>query len=245
MTLAGAVLFGRYAFPPNQLGYCGPDDSQALFEYVAERRPDQGLVELGRRFEGAYPYLRLIAESNGIADPFDERVVEAYWIGSPLLARVGPRAFHDSITERFKRRMTGNQFGWVETKLTTAKPHHNFHVFDIYARTGSMRGEKLSIALTAMDSCRISWGRVLKVEGAKLLVERPELVYVEGKLVISQPRPKWVTGQLDGRGFIDSAKPGDMVSVHWDWACDILSARQLANLRRATDRCLALANQTI
>ncbi len=57
---SGALLFGRYAFPPNRLGYCGPSDSQALLEYVSERRTDQGLVELERRFEGAYPYLKLM-----------------------------------------------------------------------------------------------------------------------------------------------------------------------------------------
>jgi Family of unknown function (DUF6390) len=245
VSLAGALKFGRYAFPPNQLGYCGPDDNQALFEYVAEKRPDEGLVELGRRFEGAYPYLRLIAGANGVDDPFDERVVEAYWIGSPLLGGVGPRALHDSMTERFKPRMSSKEFGWLEGKMGSAKPHHNFHVFDIYVRTGLMRGEKSNVAVTAMDSCRISWGRVLEVDGAELAVERPELVYTDGKLALSKPQPKRVTRQFNGRGFVEDVKAGDVVSIHWDWACDVLTASQLEQLCRATARCLELANQTI
>ena len=28
--LPGPVLFARYAYPPNALGYCGPDDPAAL-----------------------------------------------------------------------------------------------------------------------------------------------------------------------------------------------------------------------
>ena len=30
MTLTGATMFARYAYPPNVLGYCGPDDASPL-----------------------------------------------------------------------------------------------------------------------------------------------------------------------------------------------------------------------
>lgn len=245
MSLAGALTFGRYAFAPNQLGYCGPDDNAALFQYVAERTPDQGLVELERRFEGAYPYLCLIAHSNGIADPFDERVVDAYWIGNSLLDGVDAKALHQSMGERFGNRMSGTDFKWLVTKIGAARPHHNFHVFDIYVRTGLMREETARIAVDTMDSCRISWGSVVSVEGAELLVERPELIYLNGKLAISEARARRVTRQRDGQGFVDDVRPGDFVSIHWNWACDTLVPAELARLRRATESCLALANQTM
>jgi hypothetical protein len=245
VSLAGALTFGRYAFPPNQLGYCGPDDSAALFDYVAEKRPDQGLVELERRFEGAFPYLCLIAHSNGIADPFDERVVDAYWIGNGLLNGVDSKAMYESLSERFQPRMAGTDFRWLMTKLGAARPHHNFHVFDIYIRTGLMRDDRARVAISAMDSCRISWGKVIGVEGAELVVERPELLYENGKLKLSAPRPARVARQRDGRGFIDDAQVGDVVSVHWNWACEKLTPDALARLGRSTDHCLALANQTM
>jgi len=245
MSLTGALLFGRYAFPPNQLGYCGPDDSAALFDYVAEKRADQGLVELERRFEGAYPYLCLIAQANGIADPFDEQVVDAYWIGNRLLDGVPPRAMHESMSERFAGRMTAADLRWLMNKLGAARPHHNFHVFDIYVRTGLMRDDRAHVVVSAMDSCRISWGKVVSVEGPDLLVERPELVYREGKLALSEPRATKVVRQRDGRGFVGDLTPGDTVSVHWTWACDKLGPGALTRLRRATDSCLALANQTM
>ena len=65
------------------------------------------------------------------------------------------------------------------------------------------------------------------------------------KLAICEPRPTRVARQRDGRGFIDDAKPGDVVSIHWSWACDTLSEGALARLCQATDCCLLLANQTI
>ena len=245
MTLNGALTFGRYAFPPNQLGYCGPDDNAALFQYVAERKPDQGLVELEKRFEGAYPYLCLIAQSNGIADPFDERVVDAYWIGNSLLDGVETKDLHDSMQQRFEARMSRTDLRWLMTKIGAARPHHNFHVFDIYVRTGLMRDETARVAVGAMDSCRISWGKVAAIEGSELVVERPELIYAEGKLKLSEPRAFRVTRQRDGRGFIDAVQVGDAVSIHWSWACDTLSSSALARLRQSTDACLALANKTI
>ena len=30
MSVQGALLFARYAYPPNELGYCGPDGAGAL-----------------------------------------------------------------------------------------------------------------------------------------------------------------------------------------------------------------------
>lgn len=246
MSFAGALLFGRYAFPPNRLGYCGPDDNQALLEQVSENRPDQGLLELERRFEGAYPYLCLIAQANEIPDPFDPRVVEAYWIGNHLLERVEPAHLYESLSSRFRSRMKPSDFEWLARKLElSARPHHNFHVFDVYVRAGLMRNERADIALETMDSCRISWGRVISVEMTDLVVERPQLVLTDGKLTLSAPRPFRVGRQLDGRGFVDGVKLGDMVSIHWNWACDVLDPNALSRLVRATQRSMALANITI
>ena len=246
MSSAGALLFGRYAFPPNRLGYCGPDDSQALLEQVSASKPDRGLVELERRFEGAYPYLCLIAHANDIPDPFDSRVVEAYWIGNELLERVGGAPFYASLRERFGDRLKPSEFGWLARKLElSARPHHNFHVFDIYVRAGLMRNERADIALETMDSCRISWGRVAAVEGAELMVDRPQLVVAGGKLALSEPRPFRVSRQLDGHSFVDGVSVGDLVSIHWNWACDVLGPAGLSRLRRATQRSLTLANLTI
>lgn len=247
-ALPGPLLFGHYAFPPNRLGYCGPDDHRALFEYVTSGTTDAGLTALERRFDGAFPYLRLIAQANGIADPFDRRVVEAYWIGNEYLERVGAMPFYASLGERFRTRMDGRTFDWLASKLEqSARPHHNFHVFEVYLRAGLMRDARAVIGLERMDSCRISWGRVTAVAegGAELMVERPALILREGKLALSEPRLTRVTRQIDGRGFADDARPGDMVSIHWSWVCEVLSERSLRRLIANTRRYMTLANQTL
>ena len=102
-TASGPVLFARYAYGPNRFGYCGPDDADELLE-AGVAGQDRVLRALAQRFEGAYPYLALIARSAGIRDPLDRRVVEAYWLGSDLLRDVPVAAFGASIDERFRER---------------------------------------------------------------------------------------------------------------------------------------------
>src|SRR3954451_9290479 len=110
----GPVLFARYAYSPNRLGLCGPDDAEALFGEATGGGDDRQLRQLAQGFEGAYPYLQLIAAANGIGDPLDRRVVDAYWLGSPLLDRVTPAAFAGSLRARFRPRTRPTTWRWLE-----------------------------------------------------------------------------------------------------------------------------------
>lgn len=241
MSATGALRFGRYAFPPNQLGYCGPDRPDELLGYVVGGRADPGLAELGRRFEGAYPYLRLIAGANGIADPFDAAVVDAYWIGNDLLDRVAPRAFHDSLRQRFEPRMSPRDFGWLAGKLEAgATPHHNFHVFEVYTRAGLMNGDASGPLLEVLDSCRISWAQVTAAGAATLAVRRRPLELRDGKLRLGGEAAMTLDAFPDA-----GAKPGDWVSVHWGWACEVLRPDELRRLRGVTLAALRRCNQTL
>lgn len=244
MSFDGVLRFGRYAFPPNRLGYCGPDEHDELLGYVVRNRADQGMVELGRRFEGAYPYLVLIARSNGIADPFDPRVVEAYWIGNGLLQGVGAGEFRDSLRERFASRMTPQTASWLVAKpLAGATPHHNFHVFEVYTRAGLMNGETAGPFVQVMDSCRISWADVLAVQPDTLTARRRPLEMAAGKLFLGDPRE--VTVAAPAGGYVTGVKPGDVISMHWGWACEVLHPAEATRLCRATSSAIALCNQTL
>jgi hypothetical protein len=245
MSLRGALRFGRYAFGPNRFGYCGPPDYKALLEYVSLGEADQGLVELTRRFDGAYPYLKLIAHANGTGDAFDERVVEAYWVGNDWLRSVGPAEMRGHVDQRFGPRVAKRDLEWLGATLDLERPHHNFHVFQIYRRAGLHGGPGASVALGAMDSCRVSWATVRSVEGDQLVVERHPLTWRGGKLALGEPEVVKVARQLDGLGFVDEAKVGDAVSVHWDWACEVLTPGALSRLENVTARCMHLANETI
>jgi len=240
-ALAGSLRFIRYGFMPNRLRYCGPDDNRTLFQYAIENTIDGGVKPLLRAFDGALPYLQLIARSNAIADPFDDRVVEAYWIGNELLEGVEVRQLYDSLEERFGGRLRGRARDWVLAKAPAgARPHHSFHVLDVYRLVGD-RGDSLD----TMDSCRVSWGRVTAVQGPELVVQRRPIRLFEGKLALADEETVRVTRQVEARGFADDAAPGDWVSLHWGWVCERLDERRRMNLERYTRLHLKLASQTL
>ncbi len=243
---SGPVLFARYAFGPNRLGLCGPDDWQSLLGLGAAGTDDRGLRELAHGFEGAYPYLELLAEGAGIVDPLDQRVVEGYWLGTNLAATVTTGAMARSLEERFRPRLDADSWRWLAAKPAAgARPMHAFHVLDVFPRLGLMRGGPVDDALTVMDACRIRWGRVLEVSGDHLVVDSPRLVLADGRLTLGPATVETVQRWLDGSGFVEGIVPGDVVSIHWDWACDRLSGRQLRALVASTRRQIEISNLTI
>ena len=238
--LDGPQLFARYAFMPNRLTYCGGDDNRALFDYCLEEVTDDGLRGLLRKFTGAMPYLRLIAECNAILDPFDERVVEAYWLGNNLLQGVEARALYDSLRDRFGPQMRARDLELVLGKAPAgAHPHHSFHVLEVCPRNGWPQ------ALSFMDNCRISWGKVVELDGSSLIVEVMPLLIVGHSLVLGSPERRTVMREFDRSGFVSTAQVGDWVSIHWNWACQVLSPRQVANLERWTRYHLDIVNETL
>jgi hypothetical protein len=243
----GPVLFARYAFGPNRLGYCGPDDAAELFGQATTGGELPALRRLAEQFEGAYPYLELIARANGLPDPLDARVVEAYWLGSDLLERVRPGDLAGSLDVRFRKRIRGDGWRWLADKPRSgALPVHAFHVLDVFPRLGLLRSGALDDVVKVMDSCRVRWGRVLERDGDWLVTSVVPLAVVEGKLALTAPHVETVRGWQDGRGFLGAnVAANDIVSIHWDWACDVLDARRLSLLRGWTQHELRIANQTI
>jgi hypothetical protein len=242
----GPIRFARYAFGPNRLGYCGPDEAGELFAQATLGQDLRKLRDLAGQFEGAYPYLCLIARSCGIRDPLDADVVEAYWLGNGLLDSVRPRAFGESLEVRFKPRLRDDGWRWLGSKPDAgAVPNHAFHVLDVFPRVGMLRTGEIERVLEVMDSCRIRWGRVLERDGDALVVSAVPLVMIEGRLRLGPPRVEKIRGWVDGRGFVDDVAAGDVVSIHWDWACERLDERRFAALRDVTAAELRLANQTI
>ena len=242
----GAQMFVRYAYPPNSLGYCGPPDSTALWEYAVAGVTDRGLVQLAQAFSGAWPYLELIAHGCGIADPLDRRVVEAYWVGNDLLPRVPLGQIGESMRDRFGRRV-GAQFPFLaEGVLAGGMPQHSFHVFCVYPWVGLLGDDrKAANALMVLDRCRIRWGRVTAVHGDQACIEYRPLRWDSRHLTLGEPAVELARLSLDGVGIADRITPGDVVSMHWDWICDRLTPRQLRGLRRYTQHHLDLVNNRV
>jgi hypothetical protein len=240
----GLQLFARYAYPPNQRGYCGPDDARTLIEYAAAGITDPGLAELARAFHGPLPYLTVMANVTGIRDPFDRRLVNAYWVGDPILDRVDVAAFARVLDDGFRRRMGGGWGFFEEAIPAGGVPHHSFHVLAVYPWVGLLREERAE-PLEILDRCRIRWGTVVSVSGEVAVVLSQPLQWDGRRLHFGPERPETVTVGSEGLSLAGSVAPGDVVAMHWDWVCDRLDPVGLGHLRRYTMRHLDLVNDRL
>lgn len=241
----GALLFARYAYPPNALGYCGPDDSAALLGYANAGVGDGGLAELARRFAGAWPYLTLIAAANGRTDPLDPAVVEAYWLGNRLLDRVPAGLFATHLRDRFEERAGRGFADLAELAVSGARPHHNFHVFGVYPWVGLLRAGRVEEPMRVLNACRIRWGRVLTVHDGLAEVRSRPLRWDGRRLFLGPPTVELATWATAGGALVAAVTPGDAVSLHWDWICDVLDRRRLRALFTCTASQLDLVNHAL
>ena len=234
---------------PNRLGYCGPDDNEVIMEACVNNKPNTRLLEVLRGFQGAYPYLRFLAEHNGSGDPFDYQVTEAYWIGNDLLHDIPPDAFYKHLRKRFSAKFPREHVKkFFESKPYASFPHHSLHVFNAFSTMGTVpdsfasgKGPDAQVG-QLMDMCRISWGRVLAVQDQDLVMEYQPVARHNGKLSLGPPVEMKVTRQVNGVDFLPDAKPGDWVSTHWGLACTTLSPAQIENLKKYTLASMRLAN---
>lgn len=235
----------KYAFGPNRLHYCGPDANHEMKAYLKEGRSDPGLSLILKQFDTLSKYLRLIARSNNIVDPFDDKVVEAYWIGNDLLENIGKEALYRHLIDdhKLKKKIRVKDFDDLVSKIGQgAVPHHSFHVLNVWRRTGHMDREH---TLESMDECRISWGKVLTIDGPVITVQTEPLILENSKLTLGAPLHRKITRHLETDTDIDLLKQGDIVTIHWGVPCEVITPKQAAVLRKYTLRNIAFANQTI
>jgi hydrogenase maturation factor len=253
-NLSGAFTCARYAFAPNYYQYCGPDTRGEFGEYLKAQVSDGGLVESLSKFESLYPYLNAIAHANGLADPFDPRVVNAYWLGNSLLETISPQDTYLTLkqAQKLSKRLSIKNLNLVLGKIDRhPRLHHSFHVFDVFTQKGH---PTLSHTVETMDQCRISWGQIINTKSEvrnpkqiinsnfKIEIKTQKLIYNNGKLSFKPiTREIMVIEPELGKKL----RVGDWVSVHWGFVCDKLNESQVKNLQKYTLHHLRLANGTI
>ena len=241
----GLLRCTRYAFGPNRLHYCGPDANREILAYLDAGITDPGLASMLTKFETLYPYLKLIADANQIRDPFDDRVVEAYWLGNELLENVSRRRFFRHLEDglQLRKKMTTFELENVTAPLGYgALPHHSYHVFSVWKRTGNTG---TAHTIESIDACRISWGTVTAVEGPKISVLRRPIINISGSLTLGEPSPITIARPLDCRDDIEEVEPGQIITMHWDVPCEVISARQMKHLEYYTSLHLRLAERAV
>ncbi len=234
----GVQLGARFSIATNRLQYCGPDGADAvLYRAITEGRDLVAARHALSQFEALVPYLETIGQKHRL-DPFDRRVVEAYWLGNELLD-----AFErDDFLELFERLVRRGLPRTLARRLAEHLPahpipHHMFHVS--FVGVGNVTGH-VPTTLANMEACRPAWGTVVHLAAASVSVDAPSLVLEGGRLALGARRTEVLP--YDPR-VIPDLRVGESVAFHWHTPTVRLEADSRAALQRYTELSLAAANE--
>lgn len=243
MNSLGLERAVRYSLPPNQLGFCGPseqDNRKVLFDFASGKQVSETAVRrILEKFEAMHPYLRLIARSNQISDPFDEKVVNALWVGNELLDNVAVADLRQMVATDFTkpgllpREVAVKRAAQIPEKMV---PHHSVHVFFLGSVT-----QRVDLKEKALQElCRIGWGKVLGVGEGSPEVEFQPIDFRSRSLGRKVKKEvKW------DKALVPKVGIGDWVSFHWGRVCDLLGQEDVDNLERYTLRVLQCTEQVM
>jgi hypothetical protein len=222
----------RYSFITNKLRYCGPHDSYLEFlEYIKTK--DKKLIskikDQIKKFEGLYPYLELIAKKHDL-DPFDEKVIEAYWIGNDLLDSFDEKDLQEMIMALTKRGLPKTYAKKLcDGVPKNMVPHHSFNV--VYVGVGKVTGS-VEFNIKNINNCLIRHGEVINVGKLTVTLKHRPYVFKDNKIVLG----KDVIEEFEYLPEFNNLEVEDIVSIHWNFVVDKLNDDQLINLLKWTLR---------
>jgi len=236
----GVALCARFSIATNRLQYCGPRDAEpALYRAITEEAELDRAREALRRFEALTPYLEAIAARHSL-DPFDQRVVEAYWVGNDLLDAFGPPEFRSLLDALVRRGLPRSTARRLSDHLPERPiPHHAFHV--AFVGVGEVTGH-VETTLANMEACRPAWARVEGVEGTNLTIRGPALGVADGRLTLEKERER--TLPYDPK-VLPGVRTGEKVAIHWNHAALMLSEAQAHALEKYTRLSVESANEAL
>lgn len=246
--MLGLKLAAAYGYPPARLGFCGtvaPQDQLIINRWLqGENRLAPQVRQILSTFKAAYSYYQLIASQNKIQDPFDQQVVEAYWLGNKLLGKVNGDDIRQMIQTDFGRPglLSKKQACTKASRLPAGVlPYHLSHVLFI----GSISG-RVKFTPRLIDLCRIGWGEVVKIP--KLKPEAPVAKITVRYRPLVQKNKQWQLGLRRkqtvkwDKSFVPRLKKGETVSFHWGRACQVLNRKQTDSLKKYSKQTLDLFN---
>lgn len=229
-----------YSLMPNCLGYCGGSDFSKVFRKYLDGNASENELKLAiKKFKGHYPYLKTIARANGIRNPFDGRVIDAFWIGNGLLGRVGRTDVIRLILEFAKNaEMDKNR---AQEKIANLPDgiliHHSFN--SLYL---NFVGDRVERTVSNFDKCRIGWGVVQTVKNNTAKVRYQKIIRKNGKYGFSKPVEKYFKRAMNGITPEHDLKVGNVVSLHWGLIVQKLNKRQEKALKRYTEKNIEAIN---
>ncbi|HZY92066.1 MAG TPA: DUF6390 family protein [Thermoplasmata archaeon] len=236
----GVELGARFSIATNRLNFCGPADAEpALYAAITSGTRLPEARRALERFEALLPYLEAIGAFHRL-DPFDARVVEAYWVGNDLLDPFGPVEFRAILTRLAARGLPRSVAQRLVDHLPAAPiPFHAFHVS--FVGVGAVTGH-VPTTLPNMESCRPAWGHVLSIDGSRLRLTKPTLTVEGSRLRLTEGPTAEV--EFDPR-VLPGVRVGDALALHWGWPALRLTASQQAAMEKYTRRALSAANEAL
>lgn len=236
----GVALCARFSIATNRLQYCGPSDAApALYRAITR---GEGLEEARTalsQFEALLPYLEAIGSGHGL-DPFDRRVVEAYWLGNSLLDGFTPEAFRSLLAALARRGLPASVARSLSEHLPLHPlPHHLFHV--AFVGVGAVTGH-VETTLATMESCRPAWAKVIGVGPGALRLTRSTLRWTEGRLALGESVLQEVAYDAE---VLPGVQVGSSVVLHWGWPALLLAPEEEQALRRYSELALEQANLSL
>lgn len=219
-----------YSLKPHELGYCGPQDTEKtkviLRDYLLGKDyPASKIKNLLKEFHGSYAYYELIAQKNNIKNVFDEKVIEAYWIGNSLLTKIKKADIKNLILTEFTK--PGLLSKEKAKKIIKKIPdkfalNHSFHVFFVGSITNRVKldkGEK--------EKCKTGWGKILDINKGKNKLK------IQTTTLFPFQKNKIITIDWD-ENILPRIKKIYFVAYHWGRAVEKLTKQQFRNLEKYT-----------
>lgn len=228
MSLEGLELHARYAC------WCRGIERIDKILSALVRKEKVNLEDVIQTIKESSPYMwyRFVAwKSPDIKDPFDKKVIEAYWEGNELLKKESKRSFETFLAEEeipelkwntFLRFIPGNVF----------YPFHNFLILkNFYPGLENVK---------EIDNCKVSVGRITDVGEAVLKVSYSALTYDKKSKNLNL---KAGYEEILKRGFVENVHEGDIISFHRGPTRRRLNEQKNISIYQATKNAIKLFNE--
>lgn len=219
-------LISRFAYCPNNLGFCGLESAGKKFVDCVSEGRCEGVAEELPEFKVLHPYLQMIAEVTG-KHWLDYEVAEAYWLGNDLLEEFGDEHY-DVLMDWFLKQGLPDFFV-EEVRNERPKTFIPVHLFNILHVGVGRVTASVERNLENINQCMVRWGEVTKVEDEQVTVELHSLV-TESEIGVSSVTVDYMPEFLPEVGL------GDIVALHWKAAVMRLDEGQVENLEKWTRR---------
>ncbi len=226
--MQGSLLCARCLFSPQ-----GEKDAERLYQFVVAKDDDTFVKEIIKKYP-VYSLLRLISAKNK-ADPFNLKVVEAYWIGNEFLDNITTDDLGLILKSygRFSSHIDKLLFLNAKLGATERLPAHHA----VFVMLQTLDITDVIPHLPQINASLIRWGTVHAVYPDSVLMHTACLARDEKYALREQEE----TIPYDV-AFAGGIKIGDTLALHHGMAIFPLSLLQLAFLKRCTEKTITVFN---